>query len=174
MIVIRAMKRSDVTAIHRIETQSFRTPWSKQSIASELGNRLAHYLIAEIDGRLVGYLGMWVLFDECHMTNIAVDPDVRRQGVGTALLFASMEVGDYFGATSMTLEVRETNRIAQELYRKFDFERQGFRRRYYADTGEGALLLWNVNIQRTIQNNACIRDGFALQWETFQTKGDRL
>ena len=117
---------------------------------------------------------MWVLFDECHITNIAVDPAYRRMGVGKTLLFAGMEVGDYFGASSMTLEVRETNRIAQELYRKFDFEQEGYRKRYYSDTGEGAILLWNVNIPRTVQNNACIRDTFALQWETFEKRGDRV
>lgn len=174
MITVRAMQKADVTNVHRIETLSFRTPWSKAALMSELSNRVAHYLVAEYEGKIVGYLGMWVLFDECHITNIAVDPAYRRMGVGKTLLFAGMEVGDYFGASSMTLEVRETNRIAQELYRKFDFEQEGYRKRYYFDTGEGAILLWNVNIPRTVQNNACIRDTFALQWETFEKRGDRV
>lgn len=173
MITIRAMTRADVPAVHRVETASFRVPWSKASLLEETENHLAHYLVAEVDGRIAGYCGMWVLFDECHITNIAVSPLLRRRGVGKALMLAAMEVGDYFGATAMTLEVRETNTIAQEMYRRLDFERQGFRRRYYADTGEGALLLWNVNIQRTIQNNACIRDLYALQWETFEQKGEQ-
>ncbi|MBR0425067.1 MAG: ribosomal protein S18-alanine N-acetyltransferase [Clostridia bacterium] len=174
MISIRAMKRSDISEVYRIETLSFRSPWSKASLESELKNKLAHYLVAESDGKVIGYCGMWVLFEECHITNIAVDPAYRRAGVGKALLYAAMEVGDSFDATAMTLEVRETNRIAQDLYRKLDFEQQGFRKRYYPDTGEGAMLLWNVNIPRTVQNNACIRDTFALQWETFEQKrGDK-
>ena len=170
-MTIRAMQKKDVNDVHRIELLSFRSPWSKASIASELNNKFAHYLVAERDGKLIGYCGMWVLFDECHITNIAVDPAERRAGVGKSLLLAAMEVGDYYGATSMTLEVRETNRVARDMYRKFDFEQQGYRRRYYSDTGEGALLLWNVNIQRTVQNNTCILSDFALQWETFEKKG---
>ncbi len=168
MLTVRAMTRSDVPDVYKIETQSFRMPWSKKSLLSELDNNLAHYLVAQEDGKVVGYCGMWVLFDECHITNIAVDPSCRRNGYGKSLLYAAMAVGDLFGATAMTLEVRETNRIAQDLYSKFDFEKQGFRKRYYQDTGEGAILLWNTNLQRTLKNNACIRDAFALQWETFE------
>lgn len=171
MITIRAMNRADVPEVHRIEVLSFRSPWSKQALAGELTNRVAHYLVAEVDGHIAGYCGMWVLFEECHITNIAVEPGSRHGGIGKALMIAAMQVGDYFGASEMTLEVRETNRIAQDLYAKMDFEQQGFRKRYYTDTGEGALLLWNVNIQRTVQNNACIQDSFALQWETFEKRG---
>lgn len=169
MIEIRAMTRSDISDVYRIETLSFRTPWSRYSLMSELDNKMAHYVVAVADGIVIGYCGMWVLFEECHITNIAIDPAFRKMGYGKALLYAAMEVGDYFNATAMTLEVRETNRIAQELYRKLDFEQQGYRKRYYQDTGEGALLLWNTNIQRTLKNNACIADTFALQWETFES-----
>ncbi len=170
MLTVRAMKKADIEPVYRIETLSFRTPWSRQSLESELHHNLAHYLVAEDGGRVIGYCGMWVLFEECHITNIAVDPAYRKQGVGKALLFAAMEVGLMYDAEAITLEVRETNRIAQDMYRKFDFEKQGYRKRYYSDTGEGALLLWNRNMRKTVENNACIRDNFDLQWETFETE----
>ncbi len=168
MMTVRAMKKSDISEVYRIETLSFRTPWSKLSLLGELRNSTAHYLVGEADGRLIGYCGMWVLFEECHITNIAIDPAFRHQGYGKSLLLAAMEVGDFLEATAMTLEVRESNRVAQDLYRKFDFQQQGFRKRYYQDTGEGALLLWNTNIQATIQNNACIRENYTIQWDTFE------
>lgn len=168
MITVRAMKLSDISDVYRIEKLSFRTPWSKLSLLGELNNPNAHYLIAEENGVVVGYCGMWVLFEECHITNIAIDPSHRQKGYGKALLYAAMQVGDRLRATAMTLEVRETNRIAQQMYFQLGFEQQGFRKRYYPDTGEGALLLWNRDLASTIQNNACIRDTFALQWETFE------
>lgn len=166
MIEIRAMNLADVADVYRIETLSFRTPWSRRSLSEEVNNRLAHYLVALIDETIVGYCGMWVLFDECHITNIAVDPSYRREGIGKALLLCAMEVGSSFDATSMTLEVRETNRIAQEMYRKFDFMQQGFRKHYYQDTGEGAILLWNTDLHKTILLNKDIRSTYHLQQNT--------
>ncbi|MBQ9187804.1 MAG: GNAT family N-acetyltransferase, partial [Clostridia bacterium] len=74
MLSIRAMTQSDISDVYKIETLSFRMPWSKRSLLSELENHLAHYLVAELDGKLIGYCGMWVLFEECHITNIAVSP----------------------------------------------------------------------------------------------------
>ena len=170
MIQIRAMAGQDIQSVYRIETLSFRTPWSKQSLISELNNNVAHYLVLLSEDAVIGYCGMWVLFDECHITNIAIDPEFRRNGYGRSLLYATMMVADYFGATSMTLEVRETNRIAQSLYNSMDFEKNGFRRHYYSDTGEGAILLWNHNIQNTLKQNKNIANRFELLWNTFQKK----
>lgn len=166
MIEIRAMNLTDISDVYRIETLSFRTPWSRRSLSEEVNNRLAHYLVALIDETIVGYCGMWVLFDECHITNIAVDPSYRREGIGKALLLCAMEVGSSFDATSMTLEVRETNRIAQEMYRKLGFKQQGFRKHYYQDTGEGAILLWNTDLYQTIRLNEDIRSTYHLQQNT--------
>lgn len=170
MLEIRQMTQEDIDKVYRIEVLSFRTPWSKHSLASELNNRLAHYLVLYQDETLLGYCGMWVIFDECHITNIAIDPAYRGKGYGKSLLLAAMEVGQHFGATMMTLEVRETNRIAQDLYAQFDFERKGFRKRYYEDTGEGAFLLWNTNMDHTIQSHTILKQQFNLQINTFEKK----
>ena len=68
-----------------------------------------------------------------------------------------------YGAERMTLEVRETNQVAQSLYYSFDFTKEGFRKRYYEDTGEGAYLLWNQDLGATVEKNACLKDRFVLQ-----------
>lgn len=167
MIELRAMRHSDISDVYRIETLSFRTPWSRHSLSEEVDNSLAHYLVALSGETLAGYCGMWVLFEECHITNIAVDPAFRRNGIGKALLVGAMEVALSFGATAMTLEVRETNRIAQEMYRKLGFQQQGFRKRYYQDTGEGAILLWNTDLHQTVAENEAVRSIYHLQHNTF-------
>ena len=167
MNVVRPMTKDDLDAVYLIETLSFRSPWSKHSLAGELKNRVAHYVVMEQDGEVIGYCGMWVLFEEAHITNIAIHPQHRGQGFGKQLLLAAMEHAASFGAEMMTLEVRETNHVAQNMYEKFGFLQQGFRKKYYSDTGEGALLLWNRNILATIENNACLRETYLLQSKPF-------
>ncbi len=167
MITVRAMKKADVKPVYEIEVLSFRTPWSLHSLAGELKNSVAHYTVMEQDGTIIGYCGMWVLFEEAHITNIAIHPDYRGHGYGKQLLHASMRVAASFGAEMMTLEVRETNAVAQKMYDDMDFSQQGRRKRYYTDTGEDALLLWNRKILQTIENNACLAQAYLLQSETF-------
>lgn len=171
MNIVRPMTGTDVNAVYLIETLSFRTPWSKHSLAGELRNKVAHYVVMEQDGEVIGYCGLWVLFEEAHITNIAIHPDHRGSGYGKQLLLAAMEHAESFGAEMMTLEVRETNTVAQNMYAKFDFVQQGFRKRYYTDTGEGALLLWNRNMHQTIENNACLKETYLLQSKPF-AKGE--
>lgn len=155
-ITVRPMRKGDVDRVYEIEVKSFRTPWSKHSLQGELKNDVARYMLLEEDGLVVAYGGMWVLFDESHMTNIAVHPDFRGKGYGRMLFVAMMAEAEKMGASRMTLEVRETNTVAQSLYYSLDFEKEGYRRRYYEDTGEGAYLLWNGHVAETVAKNACI------------------
>ena len=163
MMVMRPMTKRDVSRVHEIEVQSFRTPWSKLSLLGELRNDLARYYVAEEADRVIGYAGMWVLFDEAHITNVAIAPEARGRHLGRYLLYGMMEAAHARGADRMTLEVRETNTVAQNLYYSFDFTKQGYRRRYYEDTGEGALLLWNNDLGATVAKNACLKPEFVLQ-----------
>ena len=149
-MTVRAMSKGDLTAVHEIECLSFRSPWSKMALRSELSNSVAHYLVLEEEGRVLGYCGMWVMLDEAHVTNLAVHPAARGKGSGRLLLRHCMEKAAALGATAMTLEVRESNRAAQQLYAGFGFERQGCRKGYYQDTGEDAWLFWNRDIGKTI------------------------
>lgn len=151
--VIRPMERRDVSDVHTIEVKCFSSPWSRSAIAGELKNDVAHYHVLEQGGVIMGYAGMWVLFEEAHITNVAVLPEYRGRGNGEKLMLSMMESALMLGASMMTLEVREHNEIAQNLYRKLDFVQNGYRPRYYQDTGEGALILWNRDIQNTLKKN---------------------
>jgi ribosomal-protein-alanine N-acetyltransferase len=91
---------------------------------------------------IVGYAGIWVMTDEAHLTTIASHPDVRGEGVGEFLLVALIHRAMEIGARWMTLEVRASNAVAQNLYRKYTFKEMGVRRRYYSDNGEDALVMW--------------------------------
>ena len=148
--IIRPMERKDVNRVHEIECTCFRSPWSKLALAGELRNEVAHYLVMEADGVICGYGGMWLLFEAAHVTNVAIMPEYRGQGRGKRLMLAMMRHAIKRGAEKMTLEVREGNLVAQRLYAKLGFEQNGFRKGYYSDTGEGALILWNEDIQQTI------------------------
>jgi [ribosomal protein S18]-alanine N-acetyltransferase len=91
---------------------------------------------------IVGYAGIWVMTDEAHVTTIASHPNARGKGVGELLLLALIHRGTEVGARWMTLEVRASNTVAQNLYRKYTFKEMGVRRRYYSDNGEDALVMW--------------------------------
>ena len=133
-----------VPGVLAIERRSFPTPWSERAFVSELTqNAYAHYIVALRGPRQVlGYAGMWVILDEAHITNIAVHPLERRQGLGDGLLLELERRAYGHGCRSMTLEVRPSNPEAQRLYRRHGFEPRGLRRGYYADTHEDAIIMW--------------------------------
>ena len=141
-MTIRRMTLADVPAVHAIEVATFAMPWSLESLQNEMErNACARYLIAEDEsGALIAYAGAWIVFDEAHVTNVAVAQAMRGRGIGRAILAALMQYAANMGVQYMTLEVRKTNLIAQALYRKLHFIQLGVRKRYYEDNGEDALL----------------------------------
>lgn len=142
-IRIRRIVEADVARVAELEKICFRTPWSYKALLGELSNDVAYYVVA-LDGEtVIGYAGMWVMFDEAHMTNIGVDPEYRGRGIARDMILALMKEGLRRGAERMTLEVRETNYTAQRLYARLGFGYAGIRKKYYSDTGENALILWN-------------------------------
>jgi ribosomal-protein-alanine N-acetyltransferase len=96
---------------------------------------------------IAGFAGMWVVFDEAHITTIGVDPLYRGRGFGELLLLALIDEAVRRGATWLTLEVRVSNDVAQDLYRKYGFAVQGRRRRYYSDNGEDAYVMWSRSLR---------------------------
>lgn len=152
-ITYRRMRAEDIQRISELEAVCFRTPWSFNSLFGELANDVAHYIVA-LDGDLiVGYAGVWIMLDEAHMTNIAVDPDYRCRGIGRTMIVRLMGLALKLGAERMTLEVREFNHNAQRLYASLGFAYAGTRKHYYTDTGENALILWNDCIIDTYEKN---------------------
>ncbi len=152
-LTIRRMLHEDVPRVAELERMCFRTPWSANALAGELDNAVATYIVALIDGVIVGYAGMWVLFDEAHMNNIAVAPEYRGRGIGRSMILRLMRIALKKGAERMTLEVRESNHSAQRLYAALGFAYAGIRKGYYTDTGENALILWNDCIIQTYEKN---------------------
>ncbi|HEX9061842.1 MAG TPA: ribosomal protein S18-alanine N-acetyltransferase [Clostridia bacterium] len=131
-----------------VERLSFRIPWSKASFIDELKNGLSVYIIARVNGKIAGYAGMWKVVDEGHITNIAVHPEYRRNGIGSALLEKLIEFSVSQNIKRMTLEVRKSNMYARKLYEKYGFLDGGFRKAYYADNNEDAVIMWKECIDR--------------------------
>ena len=132
-----------------IEGVSFPTPWSERAFVSELTqNAYARYVVALRGEAVVGYAGMWLILDEAHVTNIAVDPTERRHGLGDALLTELERRARTHGCRAMTLEVRPSNGTAQRLYRRHGFVPRGLRPGYYADTQEDAIIMWRDDLSR--------------------------
>lgn len=144
---IEPMNPEDVGAVAEIERSSFPTPWSERAFLTELReNAYAEYIVARRGGAVVGYAGMWLIFDEAHITNVAVHPRFRGRGFGHGLLSELERRARRRGIQRMTLEVRPSNTEAQVLYRKHGFEAVGVRRGYYSDTGEDAIIMWKEEL----------------------------
>jgi [ribosomal protein S18]-alanine N-acetyltransferase len=142
-ITFRNMTVDDLDEVMEVELKSFTVPWSKEAFFNELTkNQFAHYLIVEVDQRVVGYCGVWIIIDEAHITNIALLPEYRGMKLGEALMAKVMELAREMGALRMTLEVRVSNERAQNLYRKFGFEEGAIRKQYYTDNMEDAIVMW--------------------------------
>ena len=135
------MTAADVDAVCAIEEATFARPWSRASIENELTNSCARYVVLRRGGETVGYAGMWLVIDEAHVTNVAIRKDLRVQGLGEKLMRALIQLAADSGMIWMTLEVRRSNAAAQGLYRKLGFVDVGWRKRYYEDNGEDALLM---------------------------------
>jgi len=145
-----------------IERVSFPTPWSRAAYQREiLDNSYARYIVALLDGKVVGYAGMWVLMDEAHVTNVAVHPDYRHLGIGERILRDLMRRAYAAGADKMTLEVRVSNLAAQNLYKKLGFVFRGIRRGYYTDTHEDAMIMWRNNLGDLAPGRPAPADGQA-------------
>lgn len=141
-IVIEKMKSDDIANVVEVENNSFDIPWSKESFENELKNKLAMYLVAKVEDKAVGYVGVWKIFDEGHITNVAVHPDYRGQGIGKSLISELLYLCEKEGINSLTLEVRKSNIVAQSLYKSFGFVEEGIRKGYYSDNNEDAIIMW--------------------------------
>lgn len=141
-ILIRDMRESDLDALAAIEQASFSVPWTRNMLEEELLNSRARYRVLEFQGAVVGYIGMWQILDEGHITNVAVLPEFRRRGFARSLMQDLIDYAKTEGIRSLTLEVRVGNLPAIRLYESFGFKVEGRRKHYYADNNEDALIMW--------------------------------
>lgn len=139
---VRRMTEEDLGPVCRIEESVFRTPWSRESFrreVSEVQNALP--LVVEEAGAVIAYSVSWVILDELHVGNLAVEPGRQGRGIGTALLLESIRLAGAAGATRASLEVRISNEGAIRLYERHGFRPIALRKRYYSDNGEDAVVM---------------------------------
>lgn len=142
-VVIGPMRRRHLRAVLRIEQQVYPRPWSMGLFMSELGIRGSRvYVVARVGPEVVGYGGLMLVAGDGHVTTLAVDPSWHRLKLGTRLLHTLATAAIDRGAENLTLEVRASNRPAQELYRTFGFVPAGVRKGYYVETKEDAIVMW--------------------------------
>ena len=144
---IETMNASHVAQIAELEKLCFSDPWSANSIASELDNKLAFWLVATEENCVAGYIGSQTVMDETDMMNVAVHPDFRRKGIAEALVNDLVENLKKMESHCLTLEVRASNTPAIALYEKLGFSEIGRRKNYYRNPREDALILrkeWKI------------------------------
>jgi ribosomal-protein-alanine N-acetyltransferase len=143
------MRRRHVRAVLRIEQQVYPRPWTMSLFLSELALRSSRaYFVARVGRDVIGYGGLMMSADDGHITTLAVDPRWHRRQIATRLLLVLAREAIERDVRSLTLEVRLSNRAAQELYRRFGFAPVGVRKNYYAETNEDALVMWAHEVQR--------------------------
>jgi len=143
-IEYRVAHRGDEDGVYFVEVHCFRVPWSFDAIEYDVGfNSDALYVVALSKGRVIGFTGMHVVLDEGHIMNMAVLEEYRQQGIGQKLMETLFELAPQ-EVRSYTLEVRESNHAAVRLYKRLGFYGVGFRRAYYTNPIEDALIMWRT------------------------------
>lgn len=148
-IVFRRMVQADADGVARVEAACMPVPWSRQSFWEEASHTDAHYLLAvdtEKDDLIVAYAGCWVLANEGHITNVAVEPSYQGIGLGRRLMEELIAYVKRLGVDSMTLEVRPSNVRAIGLYTSLGFKSVGQRPKYYTNPVEAAEIMWNTSL----------------------------
>lgn len=138
-IKVIPMSYENIDDVIKVEQSAFLHPWSKQSFLDELVNPLARYFVLIIDNKVSGYAGLWHIVDEGHITNIAIKKELQGQGLSNYLLKEIIDYKNKNNLIFLTLEVRESNIIAQKLYEKYNFKKIGERKKYY-ENSETAFL----------------------------------
>ncbi len=141
---VATLQESDLDAVLAIEAASFSNPWTRDMFLREIANAGVSYgyVLRGPDGRAAAFCTIWVVVDEVHINNIAVDPAWRGHGLGQSLLEFVLRLWSDLGAERATLEVRRSNEAAIQLYVKLGFTVAGTRRDYYTQPVEDALILW--------------------------------
>jgi ribosomal-protein-alanine N-acetyltransferase len=174
-VKIEPMRRKHLKAVLRIEQQVYPRPWTTGLFHSELALRSTRsYFVAKVGRHIVGYGGIMITIDESHVTTIAVDPARQREKIGMRLMLQLARESIARGAIALTLEVRVSNKGAQDLYRRFGFGPVGVRKNYYQEVNEDALVMWVheidqpeyaellASIERTIPGETIIVEGGGL------------
>lgn len=143
MIEIMPMTSDDIDGVLKVEESCFAIAWTRADFEREMNeNKLAVYFVAKDGEKIVGYAGMWHVVTEGQITNVAVLDEYRGQKVGSLLMEALIKTAEEREMIGITLEVKISNYPAQKLYTKYGFKPEGFRKNYYKDTNEDAVVMW--------------------------------
>jgi [ribosomal protein S18]-alanine N-acetyltransferase len=146
-LVIRPMETADLEAVLAIERASAPHPWTAGIFADELAQaETRRYVVGVEHDRVVGFCGLLLSLDEGHITNVAVDPSLRRRGYAHEMMLVTVRTAIAKSLRALTLEVRVSNTAAIALYQRFGFAPGGVRPRYYPDNDEDALIMWAHDI----------------------------
>lgn len=144
---IRKMEVADIHGVMEVELSSFNSPWPEDIFYQEVAtNQHAHYFVMKLDEKIIGYAGLWIVLDDAQITNIAVMPAFRGNKLGEKLFGFIANQAIKLGVKRLSLEVRQSNIIAQKMYRKFGLVPGGIRKNYYSDDQEDAIVMW-VNLE---------------------------
>ncbi len=141
-VIIRELREEDIEALSRIESASFSMPWSPKDFADLLRREYCTYLVAEIDGEVVGSCGMTNLCKEGNIDNVVVEEQFRGQGIAQKMLHELIALGETMGVEAYTLEVRVSNAAAIHVYEKLGFVSEGIRPGFYEKPTEDAMIMW--------------------------------
>ncbi len=161
-LALELMREQDVGTVQEIERDIFATPWPRNAYYRELASRSsAHYIVlrqegiverpgrassSDLDPTIIGYGGMWRMYDEAHVTTIGVRRDLHHRGYGRIIFAGLVQAAYDMGAKWVTLEVRTSNDNAVRMYEGFSFKVIGRRKGYYTDNGEDAIVMWSDSI----------------------------
>ncbi len=147
-IIIEPVEPEDIDEIVTLENQAYDFPWSRKILLDEInGEPFSYVYVLRLQsnsaspGKIIGYNFFWVVSDETHILNIAVEPDYQGCGWGTQLLQFAIDFGQEQGAKRVLLEVRASNAAAQQLYHRLGFRRIGRRKKYYTNNKEDAYVM---------------------------------
>ena len=141
-LIISKLEREHLEKLAELEKICFSTQaWSYKSLEEELTNPTAYFFTALVSGEVAGYIGMYIVCENCYVTNVAVFPQYRRQGIARALIKMAMLTADAMETDFISLEVRPSNKAAIALYKSFGFEQNGLRKNYYKNPNEDALIM---------------------------------
>lgn len=139
------MNLSHLDEVMRIEEESFPDPWSRGSFQREISeNTYAYYFVAELEGKVLAYIGAWIVTDELHITNLAIKKEYRKMGLAQKLIDYIVDFSVEEECKRATLEVRVSNLPAIKLYEKKGFVAVGTRPKYYSNDNEDALIMWKI------------------------------
>ncbi len=141
-LILRRMEEIDLDMVCQIEQETFSLPWSKKSFEESIGLYHTIFLVAEMDGDVVGYCGCYQSLEEAEIVNVAVKKGMRGLGIGRKMLTELMNLGKGQGVFAYTLEVRVSNQAAIHLYESLGFESIGIRKNFYEKPTENAMIMW--------------------------------